>query len=260
MKKTNLKILISSIVIISIVCSFTLLSLSAYADAADAPGVPFLPDLSSIVESYVSTTEEETPSKKPSSADSNALSDFGKFLDDLNIKENVLLAVELIDYLNNGGSFEAWVYENFGSDIEIPDSIKEASTYDLVLYILSNILNGGEEDSAVPTATTKYAFTPSEPGSETKETVTTAEHVTRDFPTKDTTAPSTDAPPYVLGDVNFDESVTASDARIVLKASSKLYELNSIEFNAADVNGDKRITAKDARSILRYSARLADSF
>lgn len=58
------------------------------------------------------------------------------------------------------------------------------------------------------------------------------------------------------GDVNADGSVTATDARLVLRASAKLEELTEAQQSSADVNSDGNITSADARTILRISAKL----
>ena len=58
------------------------------------------------------------------------------------------------------------------------------------------------------------------------------------------------------GDVDLDGEITAADARIALRASSKLIRLSREAFIAADVDEDGIITAADARIILRMSARL----
>ena len=59
-----------------------------------------------------------------------------------------------------------------------------------------------------------------------------------------------------LGDVDGNGRITASDARIILRASAKLDVLDVRKFLVADVNSDSRITASDARTVLRMSARL----
>jgi uncharacterized protein YkwD len=61
------------------------------------------------------------------------------------------------------------------------------------------------------------------------------------------------------GDINNDGKISASDARLVLRAAAKLEHFNSEQTQAADVNGDNKITASDARKILRVSAKL-DTF
>lgn len=66
-------------------------------------------------------------------------------------------------------------------------------------------------------------------------------------------------PPVIqieLGDVNGDNKINASDARLVLRISAKLDIPTDNQLIAADVNEDRRITASDARIILRVSAKL----
>jgi len=63
-------------------------------------------------------------------------------------------------------------------------------------------------------------------------------------------------PEYMLGDVNGDNKVTASDARLALRISAKLEAATDIQLKAADLNGDGKVTASEARRILRYSAKL----
>lgn len=63
----------------------------------------------------------------------------------------------------------------------------------------------------------------------------------------------------VFGDVNSDGSITADDARTVLRASVGLTQLSDEEKIFADMNRDGRITADDARTILRISVGLEDA-
>lgn len=60
----------------------------------------------------------------------------------------------------------------------------------------------------------------------------------------------------VLGDVNSDGSVTASDARMTLRAAAKIDVLDEIKKKAADSNSDGKIIASDARILLRVAAKL----
>ena len=64
----------------------------------------------------------------------------------------------------------------------------------------------------------------------------------------------------MIGDVNGDNKILADDARLALRASAKLEDLNEKQLIAADVNGDKKVLADDARQILRYSAKLQTEF
>lgn len=60
------------------------------------------------------------------------------------------------------------------------------------------------------------------------------------------------------GDANLDGTVSAADARYVLRVSSQLEQkLTGVAFWAADADGDALITASDARLVLRASVKLA---
>lgn len=61
---------------------------------------------------------------------------------------------------------------------------------------------------------------------------------------------------YILGDVNGDGKIEASDARLALRESVKLENLTESQKKAADVNKDGSILADDARKILRVSVKL----
>ncbi len=65
-----------------------------------------------------------------------------------------------------------------------------------------------------------------------------------------------DIPAVEKGDIDSNGKISASDARLVLRAAAKLENLSAEQTAAADVNGDSRITASDARKILRVSAKL----
>ncbi|MBR3869600.1 MAG: bacterial Ig-like domain-containing protein [Clostridia bacterium] len=59
-----------------------------------------------------------------------------------------------------------------------------------------------------------------------------------------------------IGDVNFDGSVKAADARLALRCSARVETLSYDAFLAADVDLDGKVTASDARKILRVAAGL----
>lgn len=65
---------------------------------------------------------------------------------------------------------------------------------------------------------------------------------------------------YYRGDVNLDGSITVTDARKVLRFSSKLETPTSLQQILADVDGDGSITAADSRYVEQYAARLITSF
>lgn len=73
-----------------------------------------------------------------------------------------------------------------------------------------------------------------------------------------TPAPSPDD--NLLGDVDNNGSIDATDALLVLKDAAKLEELDEIGSLAADVNKDEVIDASDALEILKFAAKLIDSF
>lgn len=63
---------------------------------------------------------------------------------------------------------------------------------------------------------------------------------------------------YIMGDLNNDGKITASDALVVLRASVGERKLSDIESKLADVNNDGKILASDALLILRYSVGIPD--
>lgn len=65
-----------------------------------------------------------------------------------------------------------------------------------------------------------------------------------------------------IGDVDNDGSVTASDARLALRAAVGLekYAAGSVRFTEADVDFDGSLTASDARLILRSAVGLENLF
>lgn len=66
-------------------------------------------------------------------------------------------------------------------------------------------------------------------------------------------------PSYAPGDVDGDGSVLANDARLALRASALLEDLNEKQKKVADVDGNGEVFADDARKILRVSAEI-DTF
>lgn len=66
-------------------------------------------------------------------------------------------------------------------------------------------------------------------------------------------------PTYKKGDVDANDRVDVSDARLALRAAVKLDTLTGTAFLAADVDGDNAITVGDARMILRVAVKL-DTF
>ncbi len=63
-----------------------------------------------------------------------------------------------------------------------------------------------------------------------------------------------------LGDVNFDGSVSVSDARIVLRCAVGLDTLSAEARKLADMDGDGSVTVADARAVLRVAVGLGSAF
>lgn len=59
-----------------------------------------------------------------------------------------------------------------------------------------------------------------------------------------------------LGDVNSDDAITASDARLILRISAKLEIVSDDVMQFADINADGKVTSSDARIALRISAKI----
>ena len=74
------------------------------------------------------------------------------------------------------------------------------------------------------------------------------------------TAPGDESVNPVYGDINYDGSINAADARIALRVAVKLDQLNKETKIIADVDGDSVVSASDARYILRYSVGLEKVF
>ena len=68
----------------------------------------------------------------------------------------------------------------------------------------------------------------------------------------------TDVTHTIMGDANNDKKVTAADARLVLRVSSKLEPTDKVSLYNADTNADGKINASDARSVLRVAAKLSE--
>ncbi|MCR5781306.1 MAG: InlB B-repeat-containing protein, partial [Clostridia bacterium] len=76
----------------------------------------------------------------------------------------------------------------------------------------------------------------------------------------DTVRVVTESKEFIPGDVDGSGAVLADDARLALRSSAKLENLDENQFKAADVNEDGQVLADDARQILRYSAKLQREF
>lgn len=110
--------------------------------------------------------------------------------------------------------------------------------------------NGHYVDVVVIPATGETEPQPSDPSTDPQPSDPSTEPQPSD--------PSTDPvdPDVMMGDMNGDGKITASDARAVLRISAKLDKADAAKEKIADIDGNGKITASDARKILRYSAKL----
>lgn len=65
---------------------------------------------------------------------------------------------------------------------------------------------------------------------------------------------------YLRGDVDFNNSITSADARLVLRYSVGLENYSALQLILADVDGNGQITSNDSREIERYSVGLIEKF
>lgn len=260
MKKINLKIWLVSLLILVMGAFFG----ASGASALSAEGESLLSglvsavttmgiDIDGIIDNFVSTTKAETTASSASSG--NAQEDFGAVLDEIGVSADILLVTDLVSYLNKGGSFVDWVYDNYGNEIEIPESVKSMTTKEMVVYLMGTVLY--PDSTTKSETTTKYVFSASTTAEQTAESTRpdASSSVTTQIPVF-----TTEALEYITGDVNSDGRINAGDARLALRAGASLEKLEGKAFLAADVNGDGRVTARDARSILRYSAKITSGF
>lgn len=174
--------------------------------------------------------------------------------------DNVLVITDLIRYLSvDGNTFTQWVYDNYGEDIQLSDTVKDMSAGELIMYLTSKLFT-----KETTTVYVDMGYT-----SITTENKTTAETTTKNNGnTAETTivAGSESTTKNNLninlktGDVDFDGTVSVKDARQTLRVAVGLDVFSVLEIKVADVNDDGKITSKDARSILRYSVGLTKGF
>ena len=106
--------------------------------------------------------------------------------------------------------------------------------------------NGHYFDVVVVPATGETEPLPSDPSTEPSTQ-----------PSEPSTDPSQPADPDVMmGDVDGNGKITASDARAALRISAKLDTVSAEKEKLADIDGNGKVTASDARKILRFSAKL----
>lgn len=67
-------------------------------------------------------------------------------------------------------------------------------------------------------------------------------------------------PTAALGDVNGDDKVDSTDARLTLQYAVKKIGADKLDLTVADVNGDGKTDSTDARLILQYAVKKIDAF
>lgn len=258
MKKTSRKVIPVSILILAIACSIGFSGASALSAEGESllsglisAGSTLGVDVGGIISSLVPSQSETASSSAASSGE--AAADLDRLFAAVDM--TFMDVTDLVYYLQSGGTFEEWMTARFGSEVEIPASVKEMPKEALVEYLIGTILYPKEETSS----TKKYVFTASEtelttdpPAGEPTGNVT--------VPSDGTENRTTAAFSYLTGDVDLNGTVNTVDARLTLRAGASLVVLSETAAAAADVNGDGRVTPHDARSILRYAAGITKSF
>lgn len=253
MKKINLKTFIACVLILATACSIGAASVSALtpegSDLIDkiTSAVGGIDGIGGIIDNFIPSKEETTTRSQADYA--GAEEALGDILQKIGLSTDILAVTDLVSYLNRGGSFSDWIYDNYGNDVEIPDSVKNMPKGELVMFLMSAVLYPDSVTQNKESTTPGYVFIPDKDKTETTTkkvytTVPVTENIGR----------------YKTGDVNNDGNVNAIDARIALRVGAQLEKIEDAALDAADVNGDGRVTANDARSILRYAAKLTNGF
>ena len=256
MKKINIRTIIVSILVLAVGFSVGASSVNALS----AEGESLLSNLAE-AGSITGININKTTTAAPGYSE-GAEADLAAFLKKINFDYDEFKIIELTDYvINRNGTFEKWIQINYGDDVQVPASVKQMSSSDLVIFLMSNKFDPGYTVAT----TTGYVFDDYE-----EETTSVYQEDISD--SADETVSSEDKEDIsedvsgeneltlLKGDVNFDGFITAADARLALRASAKLTTLDLWQYYAADVSNDNSVTAKDARSILRYSAKLITHF
>lgn len=153
-------------------------------------------------------------------------------------------------------------------DISVPEigqtitwEIETLSVSENAVYIYNLYHNGLVIDES-QSSVSSYSYTADKPGEYyitvyLKDSSSSTDIVTSE---KVQINNSTLMPELILGDLNFDGNVTASDARTALRYATSLEDLSESAILAADVNKDGNVTVSDARLILRVAAKLDNGF
>ena len=256
MKKINIRMMIASMLILAVGIAVGASSVSALS----AEGESLLSNLAQ-AGSVTGIDFGKTTTAAPGYSE-GAEADLEAFFEKINFDYDEFKIIDLTDYvINRNGTFEKWIQYNYGDDVQVPSSVKLMSSSELVLFLMSNKF----EPEKTTVTTTGYIFEDSEEETTTAVKEEFSEDYEETFSYEDV---SEDVPGSKnenelnlrKGDVNFDDFITAGDARLALRASAKLITLDPRQYYVADVSEDGTVTAKDARTILRYSAKLITHF
>ncbi len=136
------------------------------------------------------------------------------------------------------------------SSDDLLEAIREAASVDDQLYTVESVI---KLELALQNANTVYEQTPSS----TPLAVTDALTQLREALDALTLLPP---PTAKLGDVNGDDKVDSTDARLTLQFAVKKIAAEAIDTGAADVNGDNKVDSTDARLILQYTVKKISRF
>ena len=161
------------------------------------------------------------------------------------------------------GEHGMWQYSERGSITGIETKYTDLNTcYVNYPKLIEDFGYNREKAPETETETTTELTSEMQPETEfTTETTTetVSEYISENVSETDSESESennTNSQKILIGDVDRNGIITASDARLALRISARLHKPTAYESLAADINGNKTITAADARIILRIAARL----
>lgn len=169
------------------------------------------------------------------------------FYSDSLFTKHALWIAEWNDRCSYEGNYGMWQYTEKGKINGIGSTYTDLNIcYVNYPQLIADNEYNSDEEIIIPPESTEFEEIIIPPESTEFEEITSEQN-----------SSATDIFPNIQkGDVNIDGDITASDARLVLRASSELEHLTSVQEFLADMNSDSLTTASDARKILRISARL----
>lgn len=159
-----------------------------------------------------------------------------------------LTGIDAISIKDLDGNEVEYTYEN---------GVYEFETVEGTTYYFKGVEGPDPTATPVPTDTPEPTATPVP--TDTPEPTETPVPTATAEPTE-TIEPTESSPVFVLGDVDGDGSINATDALLILKYAAKLSELDEAQKLSADVSGDNNINATDALEVLKFAAKIIDSF